>query len=159
MTHPQFNKVTLAQYQQNFNLIESFIEAFQLANAEILDTILHDKGKYFGIKSKEQAIQKLQSFFTNELSDYVCYKFNLGISLNKLFYSPTTELRCLNDLDDDKMNRADHYYKNCPFGTPANLELDERVYYFCFSFKDNLINKIEIPTKYIDQFDPTISQN
>ena len=82
------------------------------------------------------------SYFFGEdgISDLFGMSFNYGISLFPLPGAEVVEIRCNNE--DPFSGNVSEPKK---FGDPADPTLEERVFRFCFEFRDDLIYKIYIP--------------
>lgn len=143
MNHMTILKVSGNEQIQNSRLLNSFLHAFIANDVNAIKGMLHDDGFYFGKYSKSKAAGYFYSLFFNEKSG-IHHLFdvnvNRGIALNKIPGSEVIEIR--------SCHKHNHKSK---FGSVEDIFIGERVFRFCFLFKDDLIFDIQIPTLFIEK--------
>jgi hypothetical protein len=128
---------------QNSRLLNSFLHAFIANDVNAIKGMLHNEGFYFGKYSKSKAAGYFYSIFFNEKSG-IHHLFdinvNKGIALNKIPGSEVLEIRCCHKINEKSK-----------FGSLEDIFIGERVFRYCFLFKDSKILDIQIPTRFIEK--------
>ena len=138
-------KVSGNEQIQNSKLLNCFLHAFIANDVNSIKGMLHDDGLYFGKYSKSKTAGYFYKLFFNEkngIHDLFDVNVNRGIALNKIPGSEVLEIRCCHKI-----------IEKSKFGSLEDIFIDERVFRYCFLFKDNKIIDIQIPTRFIEKAD------
>lgn len=147
------NNITIITEEEqimNTHLLSTFITIFSASNFNNLKFIFHEDGVFFGNLNRQNAIGYFYNIF---FSKYVSSKknhidINYGTTLDHLPGEMVLELRC--SLKDPLSN--DFTKKSNKLGDKADASIEEAVYRFAITFKDNKIFTIRIPSKYIENW-------
>jgi hypothetical protein len=135
-------KSTKDEQSQNTRLTNYFVHAFNGSNVEALKGMLHKKGLFLGKYSRERmAAEFYNMFFGKDHEKFMFHhaRINRGIALDKIPGAEVVEIR----LSTEERSKS-------KFGAPADPRKSERVFRFCFRFKDDLICDIQIPKHFIE---------
>ena len=145
--------------EQEFNsrLLSTFETMFSANAFNKLKGILHPEGTYFGKMNREKACGHFYNIFFGK--DGCSEKFNMevnkGISMDHIPGEVVLELRCsdFNPFTDDaeKLNKE--------FGEAPDLSINELIYRFAFSFKEEKISSIRIPRKCVSVINNIVQNN
>ncbi len=145
MSNTKIFRVTEDEQFINMRLLTTFEFIFSANDFHNLQGILHDNGRYFGKMNKEKACGYFYHLFFKKGG--TSEKFQLhtlrGITLDHTPGETVLELRCSNQnpfIDDRAVEKRN-------FGEAPDTSIDEKVYRFAFSFKDEKIYSIRIPGK------------
>ena len=141
MNNTTILKVSGNEQIQNSKLLNCFLHAFIANDINAIKGMLHDDGFYFGKYSKYKTASFFYNLFFNVhngIHDLFDINVNRGIALNKIPGSEVLEIRCRHNIT-----------KKSKFGSLDNIFIGERVFRYCFLFKDNQIIDIQIPTRFI----------
>jgi len=143
--------------QANAKLLEAFSDAYSRKNIEQIRVLLHPFGLYFGTTNMTVALNNFSKIFNGEngIKNKFHITFNEGISCDALPGEIILEIRC-SDWDPFKSAIP---WKSIGFGIEEDLEMNEVVHQFAFTFKDRKIFTIRTPKKAIELESPTIPLN
>lgn len=135
-------KSSASEQRQYSRLTNYFVHAFNGSNVDAIKDMLHDDGLFLGKYSKSRMLGEFYNMFFGK--DHIKYIFhhsrvNRGISLDKLPGAEVVEIRTSND-----------EFSKPKLGEPADPKKEERVFRFCFRFKDDLIYDIQVPKHFIE---------
>ena len=124
-------KSSASEQRQYSRLISCFIHAFNGSNMEALRNMLHEDGIFLGKYSKERMLGEFYNMFFGK--DHIKCIFhhvhvNRGVALDKIPGGEVIEIRT----STEKRSKSS-------LGDPADPQKEERVFRFCFRFKDDLI--------------------
>ena len=145
------NKTSEDQKIIHSRLIKSFALGFTTNSIEFLDTKLHDDGLFLNKYSKRRFLAYLYELFYDKkvgINELEVSYLNFGIALNKIPGAEVLEIRC-----------TKKRYLRSKFGEMEDPFIGERVFRFCFQFKDDLIFAIEQPTRYTKYADKMMVAN
>jgi hypothetical protein len=151
MNGMSITKTTAAEQIQNSRLMTYFVHAFVANNVDALKGMLHDEGVFMGKYSKVKMAGVFYNiFFGSEKGIQMLFNvhINHGVALNKISGAEVVEIRfCDEDVPVAK------------FGEPANTKKGERVFRFCFRFKEGKIIDIQCPTRFVESTDELTANN
>ncbi len=151
MNNTTILKASGNEQKQNTKLLNCFMHAFIANDVNSIENMLHDDGLYFGKYSKSKVAGYFYKLFFNEkngIHDLFDVNVNKGIALNKIPGSEVLEVRLCNQ-----------FKAKSKFGSIQDIFIDERVFRYCFLFKDDLIFDIQIPTRFIEKADDLKASN
>lgn len=144
MNEVQISKTTLDEQISNTHFLRYFEFAFSANDVATIREKLHPDGVFFGKYSKEKAAGVFYKLFFGEdgIHELFNVMVNRGIALDGIPGAEVVEFRC---------SDAEPHSAACKkkFGTPADPSINERVFRFCFEFRDDKIFRIVVPTKYL----------
>lgn len=135
-------KSSASEQRQYSRLTSYFVHAFNGSNVDAIKDMLHEDGLFLGKYSKTRMLGEFYNmFFGKDHMKYIFHhtRVNKGIALDKLPGAEVIEIRICND---EFLKRK--------LGEPADPKKEERVFRFCFRFKDDLIYDIQVPTRFIE---------
>lgn len=140
-------QTTKEEQEANSRILKYFVFAFTAYDVKAIEEMLHPDGVFFGKYSKAKAAGKFYSFFFGSAGIHELHNMsiNTGLSMFPLPGSEVVEIRCSNN---------DPYsgpFSRKKFGEKEDSRIGEKVFRFCFEFKDELISRIEISRKYISR--------
>lgn len=138
-------------------LLSTFETIFCASNFNKMKGILHEDGCFFGRLNRDKACGYFYNMFFDEIGTSgknQIYSIK-GISVDQIPGEIVLEMRC----SDFGPFNADCSIIKKQFGEKPNLEQNELVYRFAFSFKDNAIYSIRIPGKCTGEFENLIKNN
>jgi hypothetical protein len=145
--------------EQKFNsrLLMTFECIFSANSFNNLKEILHPEGKYFEKMNRQKACGYFYNLFFGKdgSSEKFHMEVNRGISMDFKPGEIVLELRC---------STFDPFCDNISitkkaFGTKPDPFINEKVYLFAFSFKDEKIFSIRVPKKCVHEITKLISNN
>jgi hypothetical protein len=144
MNHAQISKATSDEQLSNSRFLRYFEFAFSANDVNTIREKLHKDGVYFGRYSSDKAAGVFYKLFFGENGIHELYNVvvNRGIALDGIPGAEVLEFRCS---DSDPRSQVG----NKKFGEPADASINERVFRFCFEFRDDKIFRIVVPTKFI----------
>ena len=145
MNHMTILKVSGNEQIQTSKLLNCFLHAFIANDVNSIKGMLHDDGLYFGKYSKSKTAGYFYKLFFNEkngIHDLFDVNVNRGIALNNIPGSEVLEIRCCHKI-----------IEKSKFGSLEDIFIGEKVFRYCFLFKDNKIIDIQIPTRFIEKAD------
>ena len=151
------SRVTELEQLVNTRLLTSFQFHFSSNDFYNLREILHPNGVYFGKMNREKACGYFHNIFFGKggTSEKFHMEINTGIAMDRYPGEFVMELRC--SCYDPFTDRITSVKKT--FGEKPDPHIDESVYRFAFSFKDEKIFTIRIPGKCISDPKPFIENN
>lgn len=139
-------RTTNEEQKENSRILKYFVFAFTSYDVKAIEEMLHPKGVFFGKYSKAKAAGKFYSIFfgTNGIHEMYNLHINTGLSVFPLSGSEVVEFRCSNfsPFTGEPISKK--------FGEPEEKKLGEKVFRFCFEFKDELISRIEFSKSFIE---------
>lgn len=144
-------KTTAAEQIQNSRLMTYFVHAFVANNVDALKGMLHDDGLFMGKYSKAKMAGVFYNiFFGTDKGIQMLFNVNInhGVALNKIPGAEVVEIRC-----------SDEDVPPAKFGEPANTKKGERVFRFCFRFKEGKIIDLQCPTCFAECVDTITAKN
>ena len=139
-------RTTNEEQKENYRILKYFVFAFTSYDVKAIEEMLHPKGVFFGKYSKAKAAGKFYSIFfgTNGIHEMHDLHINTGLSVFPLPGSEVVEIRCSNfsPFTGEPISKK--------FGEPEEKKLGEKVFRFCFEFKDELITRIEFSKSFIE---------
>ena len=145
------NKTSDDQKKMHSSMINSFALALNGHSLDLIGNKLHEDGLFLGKYSKQRFLAYLYALFFNEkdgLHNYHVTYVNYGTALNKFPGAEVLEIRCLKKR-----------FPRSSFGMMEDPFIGERVFRFCFQFKDDLIYAVERPTRFTRHVEKMKSQN
>ena len=141
----------------NTRLLTKFQYVFSANDCSSLIEILHPNGIFFGKMNCDKACGYFHNIFfgKNGISEKFHTEINTGISLDHYPGEFVMELRC--SCYDPFTDSITSVKKT--FGEKPDPLINESVYRFAFSFKDEKIFTIRIPGKCISDPKPFIENN
>ena len=142
-------RFTKEEQQFNSRLLSTFETMFSANSFHNLKGILHAEGVFFGRMNREKACGYFYNIFfgDNGSSEKFNLEVNRGISMDNKPGEVVLELRCSNfDPFSDNISIVDK-----AFGEKPDYRIDETIYRFAFSFKDERIYSIRVPRKSISE--------
>jgi ketosteroid isomerase-like protein len=142
-------RFTKEEQQFNSRLLSTFETMFSANSFHNLKGILHEEGVFFGRMNREKACVYFYNIFfgDNGSSEKFNLEVNRGISMDNRPGEVVLELRCSNfDPFTDNVSIVDK-----AFGEKPDSSIDETIYRFAFSFKDEKIFTIRVPRKSISE--------
>jgi hypothetical protein len=126
-------------------LLDTFKTIFSSTNFSHLKDILHNEGVFFGKMNRDKACGYFYNLFFNEggTSEKFHIQFLRGITLDRYAGENVLEIRC-SEFDPFTF---DYAVINKKFGDELDLTINESIFRFAFSFKDDQIYTIRIPGK------------
>lgn len=153
-----FNLQLASREEQTANsrILKTFTFAFTSNDIRVIEDLLHPDGVYFGKYTREKALGVFFKYFFGEngIDKLFNVHINKGWSIYPLPGSEVLEFRCA---DGDPFSGDPFQRKR--FGQPQDNSIGERVFRFCFEFKDELISRVEISRKFIGQDDAIKDKN
>lgn len=148
MNEVQISKTSLDDQKSNTRFLRHFEFAFCANDVTTIREKLHQDGFFFGKYSKEKAAGVFYKLFFGENGIHELYNVmvNRGIALDGIPGSEVVEFRCSNAEPHSAVSKK-------KFGSPADSSINERVFRFCFEFKDDKIYRIVVPTKFTSVID------
>ena len=139
-------RTTNEEQKENSRILKYFVYAFTSYNVKAIEEMLHPKGVFFGKYTKSKAAGKFYSIFfgTNGIHEMHDLHINKGLSVFPLPGSEVVEIRCSNQ---DPFSGSMLHKK---FGDKEDAIINEKVFRFCFEFKDELITRIEFSKSFIE---------
>jgi hypothetical protein len=143
MRNVQITKASIDEQMSNSRFLRYFEFAFVSNDVGTLREKLHANGIFFGKYSKEKTAGIFYKMFFGSKGIHELFNVhvNRGIALDGIPGAEVVEFR-FSDVDP-------HSPKRREFGDPADKAINERVFRFCFEFRDDLIYRIVVPTKYM----------
>jgi hypothetical protein len=124
----------------NTRMMDEFEFAFMVADIRRIRKLLHDKGLFFGKRSKSSALALFIDLLQS--ADSPCEKNNFHI--NKGFNKYGDEVLEIRTSNSIQFNQNDEpVFKE--FGEPEDKALEEKVFRFSFKFREGKIYSIQIP--------------
>ena len=142
-------RFTIEEQQFNSRLLSTFETMFSANSFHNLKGILHAEGVFFGRMNRDKACGYFYNIFfcENGSSEKFNLEVNRGISMDNKPGEVVLELRCSNfDPFSDNVSIVDK-----AFGEKPDFSIDETIYRFAFSFKDEKIYSIRVPRKSISE--------
>lgn len=138
----------------NSRIMDDFEFAFILGDILRIRHLLHNKGSFFGKRSKISALARLGRMI--KVAGSPSEKNNLHINKGYTKYgAEVLEIRTSNFM---KFNENDEpIFKK--FGEPEDKLIEERVYRFTFKFKEGKIYSIQIPNDIYANIDKFVQDN
>lgn len=145
--NPSFT--TKKERHLNSRKLNYFTYAFNSHDVNAICEMLHPKGMFFGKYTKERVAGVFYSFFFGKegVQELHSVHINKGWSLSPIPGSEVLEIRCS---DGDPFLESEVTKK---FGEPQDDAIGEKVFRFCFAFKDDLISRIEYSKHFVGQDD------
>jgi hypothetical protein len=144
-----FNITILNSEEQEANsrTLKFFTYAFTAYDVKSIEELLHPKGVFFGKYSRTRAAGIFYTFFfgADGIHELHSMSINRGWSVYPLPGSEVIEIRCSN---------CDPFSGNSSrkkLGEPEDKQLGEKVFRFCFEFRDEQIYRIEVSRRYVSQ--------
>lgn len=153
----QFN-ITIHDHQEqeaNSRVLKYFTFAFSAYDMKAIEEFLHPEGIFFGKYSRTKALGYFYSLFFGEggIQEIHCISVNHGWSVHPLPGSEVLEIRCSNfsPHTGEPIRRK--------FGEPEVKTAGEKVFRFCFEFKEEKIYRIEFSKRFVEQDDKNFKNN
>jgi hypothetical protein len=145
MRDVQITKATQDEQLSNTRFLRYFEYAFTANDVGTIREKLHEDGQFFGKYTKEKAAGVFYKLFFGEngIHELFNVQLNRGVALDGIPGAEVVEFRFSDAEPNSPITRK-------KFGEPADHSINERVFRFCFEFKDDLIYRIVIPKKYIE---------
>ncbi len=151
MNGMSITKTTAAEQIQNSRLMTYFVHAFVANNVDALKGMLHDEGLFMGKYSKAKMAGVFYNiFFGTDKGIQMLFNVNInhGVALNKIPGAEVVEIRC-----------SDEDVPPTKFGEPAYTKKGERVFRFCFRFKEGKIIDLQCPTCFVECVETITAKN
>jgi len=157
MSEAIVNRVSGVEQMLNTRLLSTFECIFSASDFNNLKGILHPSGKYFGKLNYLKACGYFYTLFFGKdgSSEKFHMEVNRGVSMDQFAGEAVLELRCSTfDPFSDNPKKVKK-----EFGEKADQSINETVYRFAFSFKDDKIFTIRIPGKCCSEITNMIQNN
>ena len=146
---------TSEQREDNSRILKYFTYAFTSHSIREIEELLHPDGTFFGKYTRDKAAGIFHSIFFGEsgIRELHMIHINRGWSIYPFSGSEVIEFRCS---DGDPFEAPKMRKK---FGQPQDDKSGEKVYRFCFEFRDELIYRLELPRRFLAQDQDMVERN